>query len=47
MSGLLMRAGFLATSAGGAVVASAVGAAGSGLAVPHLAHRIGKFRVPK
>ncbi len=33
--------GFLATSAGGAVLASAVGAAGSGLAVPHLSHRIG------
>jgi hypothetical protein len=38
--------GFLATTAGGAVVASAVGAAGSGLAAPHIAHRIGAFRSP-
>ena len=39
--GVPVLAGFLATSAGGAVVASAVGAAGSGLSIPHLAHRIG------
>lgn len=37
--------GFLGTAAGGAVIASTMGAAGVGLSAPHVAHRIGTERL--